>query len=351
MVQNYFRQQNSGSAGGVSLGVALKQKSRMPVITRTKDSVRIQHREFIGSINGSVAFTVQSSIVLQPGLAASFPWLSTQAVGWEQYRFHSLCAEFISRAAETLNGTVILAPDYDVLDAPPASEAIATSYRDCEEDKLSRNFNCVLDPKSMHPMGPRKFVRSGVVANSDLKTYDVGALHVCTVGEADASQVGKLWLCYDVELFIPQLVAGASAPSVSAAAFFGLAANQALTTAVTSTLAFDTTVSNNLGIVNATGVFTLPVGNWHVVAEVGVSGATAATTTLKVEIEKNSAAITLPCIAQRKGDGTENDCELVVSALISSVGTDTARVRVTFTSATGVLVVALQKNRIWFFPV
>jgi len=51
----------------------------------------------------------------------------------------------------------------------------------------------------------RHFTRSGALeANLDIKTYDVGNLHLCTV-DGTAVNWGKLWVEYDVDFFVPQL--------------------------------------------------------------------------------------------------------------------------------------------------
>jgi len=53
----------------------------------------------------------------------------------------------------------------------------------------------------------RRFTRPGpLAANLDIKTYDVGSLFVCTVdGSGPNIPWGKLWVEYDIDLYIPQL--------------------------------------------------------------------------------------------------------------------------------------------------
>lgn len=326
-------------------------KNTEPMIQRSKAGVRIRHREFLSTISGAVAFSVASSVVIQPGLSASFPWLATQAVGWEQYRFHKLCYEYISRSAATRDGTILLAPDYDVLDAAPATELVAASYRDSMEDSSWQNVNCYLDVDAMFGVGPRKYVRASAVAGADMKTYDCGTMHVCVVGQADSSAIGKLWVDYDVEFFVPQTNQSGVASNPSQFAQFNLSANQSLTTATAATLGFDETVTNNLSITNSTGVFTLPLGNWEIYVEASGSGGTAALQTLRLDLEKNSAALSpVPCfsVCTNGSTGTGEVIRCSLNGFISSSGSDTARVRITFTSTTGTLVAALDQCRISF---
>jgi hypothetical protein len=103
---------------------------------------------------------------------------------------------------------VQLIPDYDAADAAPISEQIASAYEDVREDVPWKDIECVLDPRAMHPDGPRKFIRtSPLAANLDIKTYDVGQLFIGTT-DGTAVNWGKLWVDYDVTLSTPQIPPG-----------------------------------------------------------------------------------------------------------------------------------------------
>jgi hypothetical protein len=56
----------------------LTAKPRM--VTKPGQSFRVKHRELVNaSVAGSTSFTVQSTLAINPGLAATFPWLAPQA--------------------------------------------------------------------------------------------------------------------------------------------------------------------------------------------------------------------------------------------------------------------------------
>lgn len=229
------------------------QRSGEPRIAGSFRSTRIVHRELIASIVGTSAFTVGNTLSLNPGLASAFPWLSTQALGWEQYKFHKLRLCYYTRTGSTTPGSIMIVPDYDAADAAPTSELNASAYRDVvEEVPWTVEFACPLDPAAMSQPGVRKYVRTGTLAsNLDIKTYDSGTVFICTV-DGTAVNWGKLWIEYDVELFVPQLpVAPAlqnslkitSAGTVTSAAIFGTAATYVGglgATAVTNTITFTT---------------------------------------------------------------------------------------------------------------
>jgi hypothetical protein len=165
----------------------------------------VVHREFIGNVTGSVAFAVGNTFAVQPGLAASFPWLATIAQNWETYRFRKLHLCYYTRTGSNVPGSVIMAHDPDASDAAPSTEQVMASYANCQEDAPWKDICLKLDLKALNDLGPRKFVRTGALAaNQDIKLYDSGNAYVAGV-DGTAVNWGKLWFEYDVEFFTPQL--------------------------------------------------------------------------------------------------------------------------------------------------
>lgn len=202
----------AGAGAAVAAAYSKLLSSGEPQFSRmSRAGVIIRHRELVSSITGSTAFAVPTTLALNPGLAASFPWLSTQAAGWEQYRFKKLKFCYYTRTATSTPGSIMLVPDYDALDVAPVSEQVASAYRDVEEEvPWVEEFCCNLDPLAMHPDGNRKFVRTGTLpANADLRLSDVGNMFVCTT-DGTAVNWGKLWVEYEVEFSVPQLPSGGS---------------------------------------------------------------------------------------------------------------------------------------------
>jgi hypothetical protein len=189
----------------VAAAYSTGQSSYAPLISASNSSSRIVHRELIGSVVGAVEFTIQAQYALNPGLSSTFPWLSTQAVGWEQYHFNKLRFCYYTRTGSNIPGSVLLIPDYDAADSAPDSEQIASTYEDTEEDAPWMDIECILNPLAMHPDGPKKYIRSAALAaNLDIKTYDAGNLFLATT-DGTAVGWGKLWVEYDVTLYVPQL--------------------------------------------------------------------------------------------------------------------------------------------------
>jgi len=198
--------QSQGRQASVAAAYSTQGQGKAPRIKSTRDTCNIVHREFIGNVSGSANFTLGNTFSVNPGLQATFPWLSIMAQGWEEYRFRYLRFCYYTRTGSNTPGSVILAPDYDASDAVPATEQIMTSYDEVREDAPWKDNCCALKASLMSgASAKRHFVRVGALSpNQDVKLYDVANFYVGTV-DGTAIPWGKLWVEYDIDFFIPQL--------------------------------------------------------------------------------------------------------------------------------------------------
>jgi hypothetical protein len=240
-------------------------------------SRRIKNSELVGDLLGSVAFTA-TGYRINPGLAATFPWLSVVANQWQQYRFHSLSFRFVTRTSTSHAGSVVIAPEYDPNQAAPETEAEATNRQDAVENVCWVSSECVLDPAAMFPYGPRKAVRSAMSAGG-LSNYDAGTIYFCSTGEPDATAIGKIWVDYDCELFVPQVGTISRVP-VNVASY-ELAAEQVIGT--TNEKLLWTEDLNYLGVTYDSGDFTIPLGFYLVLLCTDNSYQSATPTTARIE--------------------------------------------------------------------
>ncbi len=164
---------------------------------------RIAHREYLGDLAGSVSFAANSYSV-NPGLPATFPWLSAIAQRYESYRFASLRFEFETQSATTTTGSVILAVDYDANDSAPDSKAQVLTFRDAVR---SPPWKSCMFSAAKEDLSKRSsyYVRNGSLGSSqDITLYDVGNLFACTQAQAGTTSVGELYVEYDIILMTPQ---------------------------------------------------------------------------------------------------------------------------------------------------
>lgn len=230
----------------------------------TNQSIRIRETERIGTILGSTAFSVVGNFPLNPGLPSSFPWLSATASQYEKYRVHKIIYRYKNLKGTASDGNILMAFDFDSLDAPPTSAIQMTQYTRCTDGSPWRIFEMSIAPSSSE-----LYTRSGIPAGADLKTYDMGRLFVAAEGCADNSAHGYLEVEYEIELMKKQSPASGGISTNRQVSFFqgtslAVAANSPMGWATTPT-----TISNPLGVTftNA-GVYTLSAGSYLVTFQI-----------------------------------------------------------------------------------
>jgi hypothetical protein len=149
--------------------------------------------------------------------------------------------------------------DYDALDAPPTTAVQQTQSTHWVDGSVWRIFQLVVPVAHL----PILYTRNQMVSGGDLKTYDIGQLHVATEGCADTSDHGYLEVEYDVELIDKQV--GGSSNVAQSGYSVNLSSNFSLSSA-TAVIQFDEEVVNGLEATNSSGVITVPAGNYLVIA-------------------------------------------------------------------------------------
>lgn len=186
--------------------------------------VTMSHREYIGNVYapevavGSGSNFSAQHYPLNPGMEASFKWLSQIAANYEEYEFGQLMFTFKSTVSEfqTTNGVVgqILGCTQYNSSAPPFdSKEEMITYHGCVTAKTNNNFmkGVECDPAKLAG-APGKYVRyQGLDFGQDLKDYDLGRFTVATVDcphTLSNQMIGELWVSYTVRLRRPKLVVG-----------------------------------------------------------------------------------------------------------------------------------------------
>jgi hypothetical protein len=291
-------QPSAGSAVGSGLGAALSKylgagdyvvskntlvqraASGIPAMHNTGQSVVIRHREYVAQISGSVAFTVQQSLYINPGLSATFPWLSGIAARFQEHEIKGMVWHYVPTSG-TFNGTtaalgsVMIQTSYRATDANPSSKAeMLNEYWSNEVvpfETMAHPIEC--DPKE-NPFNIH-YIRNAPVPSGDQLLYDVGRTFVATAGMADTAVVGDLWVTYEIELKKPLI----ASPVVMPNSYYGVT----YASPTTSDL-FSGTVSDHIGgaapCTFATRTLTFPAGSsgvYYVNLQIyNVSGLTAA---------------------------------------------------------------------------
>jgi len=178
-------------------------------------TTRVLHREYLADIiSPGQAFNLQS-FILNPEAVGTFPWLSNIANNYEQFRFHGLVFEFKSNSAtavastNTALGAVILATQYNALEPPFVSKLQMDQY----EFAVSTNpaVSAIHPVECARPLGAPDFLYTDPGAaglGSDPRFSRLGNFTVATVGQQSTSNIGELWVSYDVEFQKPRLDGG-----------------------------------------------------------------------------------------------------------------------------------------------
>lgn len=185
-------------------------------------AVCITHREYISDVyapgvqNGSAVSFQNTAYNLNPGLAATFPFLSQIAQNYDEYEFVKLVFTYRSTTTDIGNsttgqcGTVILCTNYNSASAPFTDKQSMLEYAHAHDCKLTEHMDhgVECDPAKT-AMSTQLFVRSNpVVSNQDLKTYDKGIFQIAIANCPSAYNgfpVGELWVEYSCMLRKPKL--------------------------------------------------------------------------------------------------------------------------------------------------
>jgi hypothetical protein len=233
-------------AGEVPNYNVLTNAKQIPQFTTTAQTNIVCHREYLGDIQGTTAFT-NAQYPLNPGLPQTFPWLSTVAENYQEYKFHGVVFEFRPLITDFVTngapGVVVMATNYNA-DAPVyinkqqmENSEFAVSVK--PTIALMHGVECEMSQTIL----PQRYVRTGAVpVGQDLRLYDYGNFQFATQSNPNQN-LGELWVSYCVEFFkpiLPTTVGG----NISSLHFYK--------SGVTTVLPFGDTVVSSVGTISYT---------------------------------------------------------------------------------------------------
>lgn len=178
----------------------------VPKFSTTRATNIVCHREYIRDFTGASAFT-NTTYRLNPGSSETFPWLSSIAENYQQYKFHGLIFEFKPLITDYITGgapgVVIMATNYNASDAPYETKQEMENSEFAVSVKPTSNLvhgvECAVDQTSV----PIKYVKSSPSDPGDSRLYDMGLFQFANQG-SPSQLLGELWVSYCVEFFKPQ---------------------------------------------------------------------------------------------------------------------------------------------------
>lgn len=169
--------------------------------------VKITHREVIDStVNMSEGYTIENTYNVNPGNAATFPWLATIARRFESFRFHKLQFNYTPSCASDTTGLVCLYYDPDPEDSVPPSLEFALNAATVSASAAWMGNTFSVPARMLSAKGTNaKFTEIDDSAAVDYNKT-LGRLHLITAGGAPLiGDVGILSVSYSVSLRIPQM--------------------------------------------------------------------------------------------------------------------------------------------------
>ena len=185
--------------------------SSVPTMHAKRESVIIQHREYLRDISSSVSFSMQT-LNFNPGLVATFPWASGIAQNFSQYKVLGAVVEYISTSADSLNstntalGSVAIAMNYNSTAGAFLNKQQIENEVGSVSGRPSTNLVCAVEVARTQTAQNLYYVRNGALAsNQNIQFYDICDICVATVGSQAVAVCGELWINYEIELFKPHL--------------------------------------------------------------------------------------------------------------------------------------------------
>lgn len=181
-----------------------------PSVQRTINPLRqiiLSHKEFVCDLSvGSADTDIWEKREINPGLAVSFPWLSSIAGNFESYQFMELNFHFVPSKPATVGGTIALIPDYDSADAnllnPSRGRLLA--HEDSVTTQIYSPVRCVCTKSNLKKTKEYYTRQSTLNSNLDIKTYDTLQLIIVS-NVTETGVTGSLFVEYKIKLMTPQL--------------------------------------------------------------------------------------------------------------------------------------------------
>lgn len=185
--------------------------SQVPVMHSGKESIRFCHREYLGQVSSSTAFTIQYNEQINPTNTVLFPYLSSMANNFQEYRFKGLAFYFKSTSADALNstntalGTVIMTAHYRA-DAPAPTNKVAMLNEMWSIDgrpsaDIAMPVECAPQECPLNIL----YCGDGSLGTNDPKFYNLAQFYLATQGSQAVADIGELYVTYDIELYKPIL--------------------------------------------------------------------------------------------------------------------------------------------------
>jgi len=273
-----------------SLSTEQGQSQMTPFVNRRERIMMVKASETLRS----------DTVVLQPGLESTFPWLSGFAAKYQKYMITNVSFEFIPTVGEFADagkqGRVVICYNADCFDANINSLSEAENLQPRAVGVPTQRLVLYVPPENLRR---QLLVRNGnIPAGATVQDFDFGRLYVVTAGAAAATAdtpIGELYVNYDIILINPFVGTLAVTPPTTHSSSLTFPATSNLTTSwadlegFTVPTAWTETLWNGLGISQVITTppyvsISVPAGRYYFSCQgyIGIAGGTSVSVGLRV---------------------------------------------------------------------
>jgi len=213
-ISNFFGGGKIFGSGAYSLqspNTAWDIGNQVPAMHTNNSNIRFAHKEYIGQVNTSIAFTMQYDEQVNPTNSVLFPYLSSMASNFQEYKFKGLCFYYKSTSADALNstntalGAIIMAAQYRADAAAPVGKVQMLNEMWSTDGRPSANIGMPVECSPLECPLNILYCGDGSSGTNDPKFYNLAQFYLATAGSQAVADAGELWVTYDIELFKPIL--------------------------------------------------------------------------------------------------------------------------------------------------
>ncbi len=186
-------------------------------LTDEQGDVIVTHSEYVRDIYGNAAGEnfINFGLSLNPGLEATFPWLSQLAQNFDEYvmiqcmfTFRSTMTSVISSTAGQV-GNVVMVTDYNPTKPIFDDKMRMMQYDGSQSGKITKDalHGVECDPRKLSGAEGKRVRTKPVLVDGDKMDYDLGTFQLAISNTPDVianSTIGELWVSYRVLLRKPK---------------------------------------------------------------------------------------------------------------------------------------------------
>ena len=174
-------------------------------------AVIVRNKEYLADVLSATAFTVNTTIPINPGLVGSFPWLSQMADAFEEYEILGMVVYYNTTSGNTTTsqslGEVVLSTEYNSYAPAPANKQQQLTQIFAVSTVPSQNAIHAIECDPKQNQVSRFYTRSGTPPTGlPLSLTDLGRTTVSVTGCAAAGvTLGELYVDYEIAFYKPKL--------------------------------------------------------------------------------------------------------------------------------------------------